>query len=100
MLDFCTWKEETKMSNGKTKRRIKHGFYQKPMASKMVMMKNSTQPMRLKIVTLTQELIRRMKNTGRSTSLEYRAWEIIDLKPNMVNSGYKEDTIKNVIDSG
>ena len=41
MLDFCTWVEERTDENGIKKQEVHHQFYQKPMASQLVMMSQS-----------------------------------------------------------
>ena len=60
MLDFCMWEE----TDSKGKSTIEHKFYEKPCASNMVLEARSSQPHQLKVTTLSQEVIRRMKNTG------------------------------------
>ena len=62
MLDFCTWSE----TDNKGKTIIQQKFYEKPCASNMVIEERSAQPHKVKINTLSQEVIRRLKNTGRT----------------------------------
>ena len=66
MLDFKVWKEEEKGEKDEKKTIIKHEFYEKPMASKLVMMNKSALPHRMKVTSLSQEVVRRLKNTARS----------------------------------
>ena len=60
MLDFCTWLK----TDHKGKTRIQHKFYEKPCASNMVLEERSAQPLRIKVNTLSQEVIRRLRNTA------------------------------------
>ena len=57
VLDFQVWAEEEDagLETG-TKTRLMFEFYEKPMASKLVIMENSALPHRMKITTLSQEL--------------------------------------------
>ena len=71
--DFQVWTEEedTDQESG-TKTRLMFEFYEKPMASKLVIMENSALPHRMKITTLSQEIVRRMRNTCRAVSSKRR----------------------------
>ena len=102
MLDFSSRLTEIgdPKAPGGTHNIIQHSFYQKPVSSQMVMMETSAQPHRMKIATLSQEVQRRMANTGRDIKWEERAAIIIDLKEKMIRSGYERHSIENVIESG
>ena len=54
-LDFRMWVQNNK---------ILYSFYQKPVANKCVIHKDSALGMNMKIASHTQNLIRRMKNTS------------------------------------
>ena len=95
MLDFCTW-----IDSSSSKPLIKHKFYEKPCASNMVIEASSSQPHKVKINTLSQEVIRRMKNTGRDVDWNIRAEIIFDLKLKMLRSGYSNSSITNILNSG
>ena len=47
---------------------VVHSFYEKPMVNDKVIMANSAQPEHVKISTLLQEVVRRMKNVKRMHS--------------------------------
>ena len=76
MLDFRVWQERRENRDGRMTTVIKHEFYEKPMASKVVMMRRSALPQRMKITTLSQEVIRRQKNPARNVG-EKRRREIL-----------------------
>ena len=52
-------------------------FYQKPMASNMVIQKRSAMPENMRVATLNQEVIRRMLNTSERLDVEHRV-KVID----------------------
>ena len=69
MLDFQVWKT-TVVDTSKPygyKEMVDHVFYEKGTASIKVIEYHSAAPIRSKIVTLTQEIIRLMRNTSRRT---------------------------------
>ena len=101
MLDLSTWKErEVDLTSNKGYREVvKHEFYQKPCASQLVIMAESAMPERVKIVTLSQEGVRRQRNCAPSISPESRANILSDLMGKMRRSGYNEKTRRNVITS-
>ena len=74
MLDFQTWSSKVEDPTRPTGFRCKvsHKLYQKPCASKLVIMYRSAMPIRMKITTLSQETIRRMRNTGRNVGKNER----------------------------
>ena len=92
MLDIKVWRE----GNNK----IKHEFYEKPMTSDFVMMKRSAMSQGTKITTLTQEVIRRERNTGRNTKLTDRVKELDKFMYKMKRSGYSEIERKEVLEAG
>ena len=52
-------------------------FYEKPMASNMVIQKKSAMPENMKIATLNQEVVRRMMNTSEELDMgrcQVRSW--------------------------
>ena len=83
MLDLSVWKE----SIG-DQEIVKHAYYEKPCASQMVIMWDSAVPDRMKITTLSQEGVRRMRNCGLTSSSSDRAKVMSDLMMKMRRSGY------------
>ena len=102
MLDLQVWK--TRTSDGTRdqgyREEIHHEFYQKACSSTLVIMKESAMPERSKIVTLSQEVVRRMRNTGRAEPVESRAEILSDLMLKMKDSGYNISSRVNVLKSG
>ena len=102
MLDFQVWKveevDESKENGVKTE--IQFEFYEKPVASKIVVMATSALPHRVKIATLSQEIIRRMKNTCRKASKYKRADILTEFMKKMKRSGYSAKVRRNVALAG
>ena len=90
MLDFAVWREDDEKDDGEKEVVIKHEFYEKPVASKLVMMSRSALPQRMKITTLTQEIIRRQKNTARNVGKKRRSEILTRLMVKMKRSGYDQ----------
>ena len=66
----------------------------------MVMEANSSQSYIMKVVTLSQEGIWRLNNTGKDVPLETRAEILWELKVNVLRSGHDEKVVMNVMRSG
>ena len=102
MLDFQVWKEvvDDEEKEGAKKTNVMFEFYEKPVASKLVVMEKSALPHRVKITTLTQEIIRRMKNTCRRLGKQRRAEIITKFMKKMKRSGYSAKVRRNVALAG
>ena len=96
MLDLEVWLDRREDGT----QRIRHRFYEKPMASPLVFGAMSAYTWRTKIVTLGEELKRRMMNTDGAHSEE----EIVEIGrrflKKMTDSGYGTATREEVIKSG
>ena len=92
MLDVAIWREGPN--------EVKHEFYEKPMTSKRVIMAKSAMSKGGKMATLSQEIIRRMENTGRSSSIESRVEIINRYVMKLRRSGYNENDRKELVESG
>ena len=75
-------------------------FYEKPMASKLVIMENSALPHRMKITTLCQEIVRRMRNTCRAVSSAGRGEILSVYMRKLQSSGYSQATREMVATAG
>jgi len=51
-------------------KKIEYEFYKKPIAGKVVTMKNSAMALSVKFATLTQQCYKRIHNTSENTPLE------------------------------
>ena len=80
---------------------IDYKFFEKEIASKYVMMRNSAMSARVKMNCLTQEVIRRLRNTKESLDWdEIKAPILTNFCKKMARSGYPESYRAEVIKSG
>ena len=70
------------------------------MASSLVMMNKSALPHRMKVTTLTQEIIRRQKNTARSVGSKRRREILSKMMVKMKRSGYDQRMRRRVLVAG
>ena len=90
MLDFQVWQEERTNEEGEREIIIQHEYYEKPMASKLMMMERSAMPHRMKVATLSQEVVRRLKNTARTVQ-EWRRRRVLSrMMVKLKRSGFGE----------
>ena len=75
-------------------------FYQKPMASNMVIQKRSAMPENMRVATLNQEVIRRMLNTSERLDVGHRVKVIDEYAQKLSNSGYDMEYIRKVMIGG
>ena len=102
MLDFQVWSEEVadeSRTEGK-RTEVLWEFYEKPVGSKLVIMEGSALPHRIKIQTLSQEIIRRMRNTSGKISKARRAEILTKFMMKMKRSGYSAKVRRNVALAG
>ena len=80
---------------------IDYRFYEKPVSSKYVMMQSSAMSAKVKMNTLTQEVIRRLRNTRVTLRWEdYQAPMLTKFSKKMARSGYHQGYREEVIKSG
>ena len=75
-------------------------FYQKPMASSMVIQKRSAMPENMRVATLNQEVIRRMLNTSERFEDDYRIQVVDDYAAKLINYGYDLEYTRKIIVGG
>ena len=75
-------------------------FYEKPMASNMVIHKWSDMPGNNRMSSLNQEMIRRMLNTIKDLSQEDRVRVVDDYSQKLINSDYSADQTRTAITGG
>lgn len=90
VLDFQVWAEKDTDEDGDMKTNVMFEFYEKPMSSKFVIMEESALPNRMKITTLSQEVIRRMRNTCRDIPDKRRCDILSIYMRKLERSGYSE----------
>ena len=75
-----------------------HSYYEKPVTSKLVLMKKSAIQDRTKCVVMAQEVIHRLRNTSPKVSSDEKAAILSKLMMKMAKSGYnlreKEDALR------
>ena len=75
-------------------------FFEKPMASSLVIQRCSAMPENMRMATLNQEVVRRMTNTSERVEMAVRV-DIIDTYcQKLCDSGYGEDQTRKVITGG
>ena len=80
---------------------IDYRFYEKPISSRYVMMRNSAMSAKVKMNTLTQEVIRRLRNTRVTLPwADHQAPALTKFSKKMARSGYPEGYRSEVIKSG
>ena len=75
-------------------------FFEKPMASNMMIQRDSAMPENSKMATLNQELVRRMMNTSEDLGMDERVLVVEDYCQKLANSGYKKPQITKVVVGG
>ena len=96
ILDLQCWSEQTE--EGSTK--IYYAFYRKPMANRLLMLHQSALPDKMKRTTLTQEVIRIMRNCHPDLPWEEKVSHLNTFTERMRDSGYPERYRAEVIQSG
>ena len=91
ILDIKVWVEKTEIKHKEIKKQIFFEYYEKPMCSRFVLMRDSAAPMNQKRTVLTQEGIRRLKNCKIELNWEQKAKHLSELMQKMKNSGYDEE---------
>ena len=80
---------------------VDYKFYSKPCSSKYVMIRNSAMPARTKMSSVTQEAVRRLRNTWTTLPWkDYQAPILTDFARKLARSGYNEAYREAVIKSG
>ena len=90
-LDIKIWIE---------KMRIWYMFYQKPMCNNIVIQEKSALSDIVKVSSLTEEIVRRLKHTREELPRSYRMETLEDISQKMKNSGHKENFMKRILTQG
>ena len=103
ILDLQVWVEHPSgdnLTSGLGPDTICWTYYEKKISSNKVMRAETAYPWRSKIVTLTMELFRRMRNSTRQLTTEARAGIVNDFTDKMHRSGYTKGAIRGILKSG
>ena len=87
---------EVKMENNK----VMYRYYRKKIANSMVVHFNSAMPRNMKRTTLSNEVLRILRNTSREAPVEVKTFLLSEFAGRMKDSGYPEKFRKEVIKSG
>ena len=79
---------------------IEYSFFEKSMKTPFCVMKNSAMSEKSKISILSQDLIRRMQNTGQTISESERISIIDNYIDRLLVSGYNVEQIREIVESG
>ena len=85
------------MEDGKI---IQFEFYQKPMASNLVLQSDTALSENVKVSSLKEEVIRRLKHTSTRLDHSKRLETLEDLSQRMTNSGHSPKFIKRILING
>ena len=80
--------------------RILYSFYQKPMANKLLIHRKSALGENVKVASLTQNLVRRMKNTSEDVPDVERVKIVDEFYMQLRGSGYSHEQSRKVIKAG
>ena len=80
--------------------KVLYEFFRKPMANPLVMLQCSAMPAKVKRTTLTQEVVRILKNTSRGLPWETAAGHLSEFSARMLLSGYDEQFRYEVLKAG
>ena len=75
-------------------------FYHKPTKPKRTMLATAANPWQQKRTTLTQELIRRLRNTRKELSCQRKQEILSDYMQMLKNSGYTVNFLREILSSG
>ena len=75
-------------------------FYKKPMSSNMVLQANTALSETVKIASLKEEVVRRLKHTSLRLGLTKRLETLEDLSQMMINSGHSHKFTKSILIGG
>ena len=96
ILDLQCWTKELPQENTI----VYYEFYRKPMANRLLMLHQSAMPDKIKRTTLSQEVIRILRNCHPDLSWQQKLTHLNRLTERMRDSGYPERFREEVIRSG
>ena len=105
VLDFKCWVEDNvsylKGSHKKIKsRKILYTFFEKTMSSKFAIMQNSALPIKTKVSSLSNDLVRRMKNVSEHLDIETRVGVVNSFTQRLRRSGYQVSQVRDITVAG
>ena len=98
MLDLQVWKESGEGPDSHVT--IRHTFYEKPVTSPLVFHAQGAHAWRAKLVTLSEEVGRRMKNMDSKHTVQERVDVLGVFLQKLCDSNYDQNTREEIIKSG
>ena len=96
-LDCELWMEP---AQGQKRQKLNFSFFQKSMKTPFVVMKDSAMGQSQKISILSNDLLRRLSNCSETVEMSEKVQIIDDYTETLSVSGYEENEIKEIIESG
>jgi hypothetical protein len=75
-------------------------FFEKPMASSLVIQRCSAMPENMRMATLNQEMVRRMVNTSEMVEMDTRIQIIDEYCQKLCDSGYEREQMRRAVVGG
>ena len=79
---------------------VSHSFYEKNCSSPKVMMCTSALPIRMKISTLANEVKRRLRNCGKTITIQEKTQIVNTFIVKLIVTGYSEKVRVEIVESG
>ena len=80
--------------------KIRYRYYEKPMATNVVLQRQSAMSDSMKRATLVEEVVRRMRNTSVETEVNHKIGILEGLVVKMERSGYSDEYMGNIMKEG
>ena len=100
ILDLSVWTVQVKNEDDREIMQIATEFYEKPMVNHLVMMERSSMPKKMKIASLSQEVVRRNRNQSGAAPNKLRAEHLSKFMFKLKKSGYNQADRVQILLSG
>ena len=97
VLDLKMWMEDRVGAGGEEYQEVLHEFYEKEMVAPRLISEDSALPSKVKLTTLTQEIIRIRKNTSRAIREKVRVPQMSHFAMKMMLSGYDKKMRREIL---
>ena len=91
ILDLKVWTVRKEREDGSEYTQLATEFYEKDMIGDVVMMERSAMPKKMKIASLSQEVVRRNRNQVGEAPAELRTKHLSKFMFKLKNSGYSQE---------
>ena len=100
VLDLKMWVENRVGERGEEYQEVVHEFFEKEMVAPRLISRESALPTKVKMTTLTQEVIRIRKNTSRVIREKVKVAQMSRFAMKLMNSGYNKNERKEILVAG